>query len=316
VKVKDTILFILLGLLWGQTFLWIKIGVEGLSVFVFVALRIALALVFLGVILLVRKPKTPRGWREWGTLAVIGLLNNAVPFTLVAWGEQQIDSAIAAILHSMIPLLTMLIAHFTLADDRMDFKRASGLTFGFLGVIVILLQDLGNASFASNLIRQGAVLVAALSYAVAAVFIRRNARHISPTVQAFYPLVIADIFTWSVALSVDTPVQWPQGGLAWFAIIYLGFVASGTGYLVYYSLIQSIGPTKTTLVTYIFPVVGVILGVVFLGETLVWNTVVGGIMVIFGIVVVNWKGSPVVESVKTKTLQPSEVVSNAGSCDH
>lgn len=295
-KFKDTAAFILLGLIWGQTFLWIKIGVEGMPTTVFVALRIAFAVFFLGLIVLLTRPKRPLGWQDWSTLVVMGLINNAIPFMLVAWGEERIDSAIAAILHSMVPLFTMLIAHFTLADDRIDTMKVSGLTLGFFGVVVILMQDLGDANFLTNIIRQGAVLLASLFYAIGSVFARHNARNIKPIYQAFFPLIIADVFSWSLALSIETPLYFPQDGLTWISVLYLGFIASGVGYLLFYYLIQSIGPTKTTLVTYIFPVIGVVLGVIFLDERLVWNTIVGGLMVILGIVVVNWRSAPVVES--------------------
>ncbi len=265
---------------------------------VFVALRIAFAVIFLGVIVLITRPKRPLGWQDFGTLAVMGLINNAIPFMLVAWGEERIDSAIAAILHSMVPLFTMLIAHFALADDRMDTMKVSGLTLGFFGVVVILMQDLGDANFQTNIIRQGAVLLASLFYAMGSVFARHYARNIKPLYQAFFPLFVADMVSWSLALSLDISIHFPQDALTWISVLYLGFIASGVGYLLFYYLIQSIGPTKTTLVTYIFPVIGVILGVVFLNEILVWNTVVGGLMVIFGIVIVNWKRVRVVESVE------------------
>lgn len=294
-KIKDTVAFILLGLIWGQTFLWIKIGVAALPPVVFVSLRMIFAIIFLGAVVLISKPARPTSRREWITLVVLGIINMAFPFLLVAWGEQHIDSAIAAILHSTVPMFTMLIAHVVLTDDRMDVMRVSGLIVGFIGIILILFQDLGGADFRSNLLGQGAILLASLSYAVSSVVARYNAKAVSPIYQAFIPLVVADVFTWSLALGSSTPMELPHTGLAWFAILYLGIVASGIGYLIYFYLIQSIGPTRTTLVTYIFPVLGVVLGVVFLNEKLVWNTVVGGLIVIAGIAIVNLRRPEVVK---------------------
>lgn len=287
-KLKDWLAFVALGLAWGSSFLWIKIAVQEIGPFTLVALRLLFGVVGLLFVVAYNRPRWPRARRMWWVLVVLGLTNTAVPFVLISWGELFIDSAVAAVLNSTVPLFTMLIAHVFLSDDRITLPRIVGLLVGFGGVLVLLSRDLDfQSGLSGSVLGQGAVLLAALFYAGSGVFARRNTQGLSPIVQALVPLVVADSAIWLAVPLTESPFTLPQLPLTWVAILWLGLVGSCIAYLLYYYLLHSVGPTRTTLVTYVFPLVGVALGVIFLNELLDWHLFVGGTMVVGSIAVVN-----------------------------
>lgn len=289
-KLKDWLAFLALGLAWGSSFLWIKIAIQEIGPFTLVALRLLFGVVGLLAVVAYSRPRWPGARRLWWVLVVLGLTNTAVPFVLISWGELFIDSAVAAVLNSTVPLFTMLIAHVFLSDDRMTLPRIVGLLVGFGGVIILLSRDLVfQSGLSGGVLGQGAVLLAALFYAGSGVFARRNTQGLSPIVQALVPLLVADSAIWLAVPLTESPLTLPQLPLTWVAILWLGLVGSCFAYLLYYYLLHSVGPTRTTLVTYVFPLVGVALGVIFLNELLDWHLFVGGTMVVGSIAVVNWR---------------------------
>ena len=140
-KAKDWAAFLGLGFMWGSSFFWIKIGLVELGPFTLVAQRLLLAAIGLGVMVISRRSVLPKGKDEWTPLIVLGFSNVAIPFAMTAWGQVYIDSAVASILLSTTPLLTTLIVHFTMREDRVDLQRGLGLVVGFGGVIVLILRD-------------------------------------------------------------------------------------------------------------------------------------------------------------------------------
>ena len=287
-KPKDWLAFSLLGLAWGSSFLWIKVAVQEIGPFTLVAFRLLFGILGLLAVVAYSRPAWPANRRLWLALAVLGITNTALPFVLISWGEIYIDSALAAVLNSTVPLFTMLIANFFLHDDRLTLTRLVGLLIGFAGIVVLLLRDL-EAGVRSSILGQAAVLIAAMLYAASSVFARRNAKGLSPTVQALVPLLVADAAVWLVTPIVEAPFTLPRLPLTWLAIAWLGLIGSCFAYLLYFYLLHSVGPTRATLVTYVFPLVGVVLGVIFLGELLDWHLLAGGGMVVASIAVVNRK---------------------------
>ncbi len=287
-KSKEWLAFIGLSLAWGSSFLWIKIAVDEVGPFTLVALRLLFGLLGLAVVVLLRRPKWPVKRSQWLALCVLGLSNVAVPFVLISWGEQFIDSAVASILNSTVPLFTTLIAHFFLEDDRLTWRRVTGLLVGFLGVVIVVWRDL-NGSAQANLLGQGAVLIAALMYAFSAVFTRYYTKGVSSIIQSFFPLIIADSLMWITTPIVEAPFTLPKLPITWVAIVWLGLIGSCVAYLLYYYLLNELGPTRATLVTYTFPVVGVVLGYIFLNEHMDLNLVAGTVLVLGSIAIVNSK---------------------------
>lgn len=286
-KLRTWLAFILLGLVWGSSFFWIKIAVQEIGPFTLVAYRLLFGALGLLVYVAIQRPALPADRRMWLAMALLGLTNTAVPFVLISWGEQFIDSGIASILNSTVPLFTMLIAHLFLLDERISWGKILGLAVGFWGVILLFSQDMGDGFAVNSILGQVAVLLAALMYAGSSVFARRVLRQVSPVLQAFVTVAVADAMVWIATPLVESPVEVPAGALVWIAIIWLGILGSCVAYLLYYYLIQEIGSTRTTLVTYVLPVVGVTLGVLFLGEQLSLQLALGTVLVVAGVWVVN-----------------------------
>lgn len=281
--------FLLLGSIWGSSFLWIKIALEELDPFTLVGYRLLFGAVGMALVLFARRPALPKERRTWLLLALMGLTNTALPFVLISWGEIMIDSAVASILNSTTPLFTLVIAHFFLSDERMNVARALGLLLGFAGILLLFSRDVGLEGFRSGLLGQAAVLAAAFSYAGSSVFARRAFRNVPLLIQAAVPLFSADLLIWVGAIALESPVAVPSLPVTWLALAWLGLLGSCVAYLLYFYLINNVGSTRSTLVTYMFPVIGVALGVLFLDEKLDLRLIIGALMVVAGIGVVNWK---------------------------
>jgi drug/metabolite transporter (DMT)-like permease len=281
--------FLLLGSIWGSSFLWIKIALEELEPFTLVGYRLLFGAVGMALVLIARRPALPKERRTWLLLALMGLTNTALPFVLISWGETVIDSAVASILNSTTPLFTLIIAHYFLSDERMNLARALGLLLGFAGILLLFSRDVGLEGFRSGLLGQAAVLAAALSYAGSSVFARRAFRDVPLLIQAAIPLFSADLLIWVGAIALESPVNIPALPITWVALAWLGLLGSCIAYLLYFYLINNVGSTRSTLVTYMFPVIGVALGVLFLDERLDLRLIIGALMVVAGIGVVNWK---------------------------
>jgi drug/metabolite transporter (DMT)-like permease len=284
--------FLLLGSIWGSSFLWIKIALVEVGPFTLVAFRLLFGALGMVLVLAALRPSFPRERKTWAMLALLGLTNTALPFVLISWGELMIDSGVASILNSTTPLFTLIIAHFFLSDERMTVPRALGLLLGFAGIVLLFSRDVELEGFRSGLLGQAAVLAAAASYAGSSVFARRAFRDVPMLVQAAVPLFTADLLIWFGALGFESPLVIPERTITWTALAWLGLLGSCVAYLLYFYLINNEGSTRSTLVTYMFPVIGVALGVIFLGEQLDARLVTGALMVVAGIGVVNWKPRP------------------------
>ena len=221
----------------------------------------------------------------------------AIPIFLISWGERTIDSAVASILNATVPLFTIVIAHFWLNDDKLTLQKALGLLVGFAGVVILLSKDLDVGAH-NSLIGQSAVVLAAIFHAGSAVFARKTTQHVDGLARGAAPLITAAIFMWIVGPVVEKPFQFPTLPLTWIAVLWLGVLGAGLAMLMYYYLIHEIGPTRATLVTYLFPVGGVIFGVIFLKEQLSWQLVAGTLLIIASLALVNWKPGkiPAIES--------------------
>ncbi|MGD8632820.1 MAG: DMT family transporter [Anaerolineales bacterium] len=284
--------FLLLGSIWGSSFLWIKIALVEVGPFTLVGFRLLFGAVGMILVLAALRPRFPKQRKIWVMLALLGLTNTALPFVLISWGELMIDSGVASILNSTTPLFTLIIAHFFLSDERMTVPRALGLLLGFAGIVLLFSRDVELEGFRSGLLGQAAVLAAAISYAGSSVFARRAFREVPMLVQAAVPLFTADLLIWIGAFTVEAPIVIPELAVTWTALAWLGLLGSCVAYLLYFYLINKEGSTRSTLVTYMFPVIGVALGVIFLDEQLDVRLVVGALMVVAGIGVVNWKPRP------------------------
>lgn len=286
---KQWFAFIVLSCIWGSSFLWIKIAVQESGPLTIVTLRLLMGLVVTFVFLIIQRPDMPRGLRMWYALLFQGLIAMAIPWVLVFWAEQYIDSTVATVLNATVPLFTILMAHVYLHDDRMTVQRVQGLLVGFVGVFVLVHKDLiSSLSLVKDekylaLLGYGAMLLASAFYAISNVHARAKFRGISPIVQAFYTMLLADAVMWSVAPFIETPFTLPVEPITWTAILWLGMLGAGLSRVLFYHLLHSIGPTRASTTTYILPVVGVSLGVIFLKERFDWSLVAGAILILSGV---------------------------------
>ena len=287
-KSKHWFAFVLLAVIWSSSFLWIKIAIQEISPILLVALRTLFgALAGILAIFLTRTP-LPRLRSVWIALGILGLTNVAIPFVLITWGENSIDSAVASILNATVPLFTFLIANLFLDDDRLTPARLLGLVTGFGGVVILLIKDLQPGSH-NSIWGQAAVILAAIFYAGSMVFARLKTDRVPGLVRGIMPLVSATTLTWAGTAILERPIQLPALPITWLAILWLGVLGSGLAFYLWYYLLQEVGPTRAALVTYTMPLGGVLLGVIFLGESLSWNLALGGLLIVFSVVMVNRK---------------------------
>jgi len=286
--------FIVLTLVWGASFLWIKVAVEDIGAWSLVAFRIVFGVLGLVPFLLFKKPALPRGRTTWIALLLLGVTSAAAPWMLISWAEETIDSALATVLNSTVPLFTILIAHFALHDDRITKYRVIGLLLGFLGVVALTGRDGGFTSFGSgsNLWGQLAMLAAACLYAMSGVIARRYLRHLTALVQAFWSMLIGAVLIWICLPLLGISLNVSANSVTWASILWLGILGAGIASMLFYFMLHAIGPTRASLVTYSIPVVGVTLGVLILGEPLDIYLISGMVLIVAGVSVVNRKPAP------------------------
>lgn len=278
--------FVSLGLIWGSSFMWIKIAVDELPAATVVAQRITIGALVMLVFLRVVGMKMPVSPRELVPLAVLGLLNAALPYLLITWGEEVVDSATAAVLNSLAPIFSLLIAGLLLRTEPVTVLRVAGLVVGFAGAALLATREFALRDDPAGLIGAGAVALAALSYAVAASYAKHNLKVSHRYVVSAGTLVFGSLFMWPLALVADGLVL-PSQPDTIISVLWLGVMGAFVAYLLYFYLIGELGATQAAMVTYVFPVVGVALGVIFLGELLDLRLIVGTVLVLAGIGVVS-----------------------------
>ena len=282
-----------LSLMWGSSYLFIKIGVETLPPLSLVLLRVLVGFAILLLVVAVTRTPLPRDARTLGHLAVLGAVNIAIPFWLIGWAEQHIDSGLAGILQSTAPFFTLVIAATFVHDEHVTRGRLAGIGLGFLGILVLSLEnlaDLGSALGAERLLAELAVVGASLAYAVGNTYARRTLRNTRPLVLSTGQVGWAVVLVAILAFVVDGGVTMPAVPEAAFSVLWLGAVGTGFAYIVFFRLLTGWGPTRASLVAYLLPVVAVILGVVVLGETVDALFLAGAALIVAGVWVVNRKG--------------------------
>lgn len=270
----------LLSLMWGSSFLFMKVGLEGLSPEQIVFARMVLGALVLVVALVFRRERLPRGVRIWGHLFALTFVANLAPFFLIAWGERSITSATAGVLNATTPLFTTLLAMPLLPEERPTAEKGAGLAVGFVGVLLLLGGGSGDGELAGQL----AVLIASGCYGVSFVYMRRvfSPTGLSPLVLSAGQIVAgAALMLLAVPVIARSDVDLDLGIVV--SMLALGALGTGLAYLLSYSLVRDMGATGASLVTYLIPVAAVTLGVVVLGEKLSWNLPIGGAVVILGV---------------------------------
>jgi drug/metabolite transporter (DMT)-like permease len=284
-SLRNFVILILLSLIWGASFLFIKVAVATIPPFSVAFGRTALAAMLLYLVLRSRGLRMP-GWGPvWGTFLLMGLFNGAVPYTLITWAEIHIDSGLAAILNALMPLFTVLLAHLFTGDERLNWMKVVGIFLGFLGVVALIgpaaLKGLGK-----HVLAQLAVMAAALCYAVAIIYGRRL-KEVTPLVSATGQLFCAAFLTLPMILIFDAPWALSPSFISVAALTCLSLLGTALAYLLYYYLLQRIGSTNLSLVTYLLPITGVFWGALLLGERLHWSAFLALGLILAGIAGIN-----------------------------
>jgi drug/metabolite transporter (DMT)-like permease len=281
----DWLLLWTLSLLWGGSFLFVELALAGLPPMTVVWGRVALAAAILWVVLRARGlPVPPRAL--WPVLLVMGLLNNAVPFTLFVVAQGQITGALASVLNAMTPVFTVLVAHLATADEKLSPVKALGVGLGFAGVLAMMLgKGLGGDGWAML-----ACLGAALSYAVASVWGRRfRQAGLPPMATALGQVTASTVLITPVWLWVDQPWAMPLPGLGpVLAVVALAGLSTALAYLIFFRILAQAGATAVSLVTFLIPLSAAGLGWLVLGERLEARHLVGLALILCGLALIEW----------------------------
>jgi drug/metabolite transporter (DMT)-like permease len=284
------LLFVALGFFWGSSYLFIKIGVDaGLAPFTLVTLRLLVGATILAIVVAANRERLPRNAKTYFHLAVLGLISVSLPFSLITFAEQRVDSALAAVLTAPVPLFVIPIAA-VLLHERITVAKVFGVIVGLIGVAVLMGFDpaqIGRTDLTPQLILLGA----ALSYAAGGVYARRFVHGLRPMIPALFQVTFGLIMVGIAAFAFESPLT-RIGGLsleAFLAVGWLGLFGSALAYLVFFRLLNAWGPTRVSLVAYTLPVWGIALGWAVLGEQIQPGLIVGTALVIAGIAIVNVK---------------------------
>jgi drug/metabolite transporter (DMT)-like permease len=288
----DYLLFLVLGFLWGSSYLFIKIGVEaGLPPFTLVALRLLVGFALLAAVVVMSRVELPRERRVYGHLFVMGLVNIVVPFSLITWAEQRVDSTIASTLNGAVPILVIPIAALVLRDEPLRAGRIVGVILGFIGVAFVVGFDPSTAA-RTDPAGALALLGSTTAYALGAVYARRNVHGLRPMIPALFQVGFALAVAAVLALVIDRPWERAVEPQAILAILWLGFLGSGVAYLLFFNLLARRGAAGTSVVAYLLPVFGVLLGALVLHEPVDQGLLAGLALIVGGIALVNARFRP------------------------
>ena len=279
---REWAMLVTLSVLWGGSFFFAEIALESLPPLTIVTLRVGLAAITLWLVVLALKLPIPNSAPIWIAFLAMGLLNNVLPFSLIVWGQSQISSGLAAILNATAPLFGVIVAGILLRDESATLIKLTGVFVGFAGVIVMM--DLSSIA-TSSLLAQLAILAAALSYACASVYGRRfKATGLNPILVAAGQVTGSTLLLLPITLWVDgsdlyanVPAQ------VWAAIISLAVFSTAAAYILYFKLLASAGATNILLVTLLVPVSAILLGWLFLEESLQTPHIIGMAMIALGL---------------------------------
>jgi drug/metabolite transporter (DMT)-like permease len=280
------LVWLVLALIWGSTWLFIKLGLDDLPPFTFAGIRFVVAVLILSAVVILRRRPLPRDWRDWLLIAGTGLLAFTINYGLLFWGEQRTSSGLAAILQTIIPVFGLVLAHLHLPQERITAPKLVGVVLGVFGVALIFSDQMGtegSGAFRGSV----AIVVGAFGAAYSNVLVKARGGKLDYAVLAagqmlcgLVPLLVIGTIYEGNPLSLRwTPV-------ALVSLFYLALVGSAVAFLLYYWLVRHMEVTKTMLIALVTPLIAVGLGMVVRGERLTWRIVAGGACIMAGIGVI------------------------------
>lgn len=287
------LMLLVLAALWGGSFFFAEIALTALPPFTLALFRVGLALPVLGVVIRLQGLRLPRAPRIWGAWLVMGAINNALPFSLILWGQTRIDGGLAAILNGTTAMFTAVVAGALLADERLSPRKITGALLGLAGVAVVIGPDALNGLDPRNL-GQLAILGAGLSYAFASVWGKLALRGVPAQLNAFGMLMGSSVIMAPLALWVDGVPALDHPPLVWGAVLGLALLSTSVAYLLYFAILRRAGAANLMLVTLLIPPFAIGLGALFLNEKLTLSAWLGFGIVALGILVTDGRLARVV----------------------
>lgn len=290
--------FGLLALIWGSSYFFIRIGVEQLPPFQLVFIRTGIAAIGLTLVAYLRGKRLPTDRQSITDLLFLGIVNTVFPFALITWGETHIESGLASVLQGTTPLFSLVIAHFAFTDERITVRKVIGLAVGFLGVMILASrsgsQEVTTSESTLHLLGQAAIMVSSLCYAIGGAYSRKAMQNrLEPIIVSAGAMIVASVTTgaitylaplWGGTAPVSLSTLSPR---VLGSVVTLGILNTFVAYLIFYSLIAALGASRTSMITYILPAIGLVLGAIFLNEVVDWRLIVGAVLIIGSIGIVN-----------------------------
>ena len=284
-KPSEWAMLVLLSVFWGGSFFFTEIALRGFEPFTIVFLRVVLAAIILLGVVYLSGQRMPSSLKVWGAYLVMGALNNAIPFSLIVWGQTHIDSGVASILNATTPIFTVLLAHFLTTDERLTIRKSLGVINGFFGVYVMMQPELKDG-FTWRGLGLIAVLGAAICYSFAGIFGKRF-KQTTPLVNSAGMLACSSIIMLPLVLMTGAlnSSQPSISNLA--AILGLATISTVLAYLLYFRILSSAGATNVLLVTFLIPVSALLLGIGVLGEIIHVMEYAGMGCIFIGLIVID-----------------------------
>ncbi|WP_370458645.1 DMT family transporter [Asaia sp. As-1742] len=290
---KEWSLLLVLALLWGGSFFFFKILVSVVPPFTVVLGRVGLAALALNLLLVIRGTSLPRDGALWMRLLLLGLLNNVIPFSAIAFGESRISSGLAAILNATTPVFTIIVAHFMTHDEKMRPGKILGILLGFFGVGILIAPALTGGKTQGSLAGELACLAAALSYGFGGVYGRRF-RGLPPLQIATGQLTASTALIFPLSILIDRPWTLPTlSWNVWGAFAGIALLSTAGAFILYFRLLATAGATNLSLVTFLLPIMALLLGTLFLGEHPGWTALAGLLLIGTGLAAIDGRLLPI-----------------------
>lgn len=285
-KLRNFLLLVILACCWGPSFLFVKIAIEHLGPITLTLFRVLIAVVMLYVFLIIKKIQIFRYKHYIPHFLFLGIVGSSLPFTLFGFAEQVVSSSIAAIINGMVPLMTIVIANFAIKDEYLTKNKLIGAITGFIGLAILVAPQLsGSQSSLSGMIMS---IVAVICYSVALIHSRKYIKDVDPVISSTMQLSFATLFLFIFAVIFENPLQIVNSEAdVIMSVLFLAIFGTFIAFILLYKLLKMTSASYVSMVNYIVPIIGVILGVVVLREDLTLTSVIGCLVIISGVGIAN-----------------------------
>ena len=283
--VADWIRIAILSLVWGGSFFFVEVMLEAMPPMTSVLGRLIIGLAGLvGLLKLLGHPLRPL-MTQWRSFALIGLINNAIPFSLISFGQTEITGSLASIINASTPIMTAVVAHQLTTDERLSLRKTLGIAFGFGGVLVLFgpaaMQD------GASLLGMAAGLTATICYAFGSVYSKRLKSN-PPILNAAGQVLYGTLWMFPVVCLIDQPWSLPMPGIGpWLALMGIGLLSTTLAFFIYFRVLKTAGASNVVLVTFLVPVSASALGIAFLGEVLAIQHILAYLLIALGLAIID-----------------------------